>query len=274
MTIKNILVAFTGSKQSVNALKVAKIMSVKYGAHITGTLSHGLPVAMYTYGSHLPQHALDDITAADKEHRVKVRKQFFEICQDLPSDLVHFNESYGDANEQLIKIAHCYDLVIMGPANKKTGYQHMEVHPDLVVHSAGRPVIVVPEKFDVADFNENALIAWDGRRAAARAVSDGLDILKTKSRVVVLTIGPVEKATQKTAPIVQHLTRHDIAPEVIQAERNRKKISKIILQTAKDTKAGLIIMGAYQHSKLAEDLFGGVTNRILAKTNVPVLLSH
>jgi len=35
-----------------------------------------------------------------------------------------------------------------------------------------------------------------------------------------------------------------------------------------------LAMGAYEHAKLAEDLFGGVTNTVLKKSKVPVLLSH
>ena len=274
MTIKNILVAFTGSAQSINALKVAKIMSVKYGAHITGILSHGLPNAMYSYGSHLPQAALDDIAVADKEHRKEVRGKFFEAAADISSDLVHFIEIYGDADEKLMQAAHNYDLVVMGPANQKTGYQHMEVHPDVVARNSGRPVFVVPEDYDISDFNEHALLAWDGRRSAARALSDALSILQTKSQVTVLTVGRAEDAAAKTDPIMAHLSRHEIPAEVFQVERKGKKISKIILDTAEDTNAGMIVMGAYQHSKLAEDLFGGVTNKILAKSKIPVLLSH
>jgi nucleotide-binding universal stress UspA family protein len=33
-------------------------------------------------------------------------------------------------------------------------------------------------------------------------------------------------------------------------------------------------MGAFQHPKLAEELLGGVTERILRETRLPVLMSH
>jgi len=36
----------------------------------------------------------------------------------------------------------------------------------------------------------------------------------------------------------------------------------------------LVVMGADEHAKLAEDLFGGVTNTVLKKGEIPVLLSH
>jgi len=46
------------------------------------------------------------------------------------------------------------------------------------------------------------------------------------------------------------------------------------LAATKDEGAGMLVMGAYEHAKLAEDLFGGVTNTVLKKTKIPVLLSH
>jgi nucleotide-binding universal stress UspA family protein len=46
------------------------------------------------------------------------------------------------------------------------------------------------------------------------------------------------------------------------------------LQECKDRGVGLLVMGAYEHSKFREDLFGGVTNEILQECPVPVLLSH
>lgn len=33
-------------------------------------------------------------------------------------------------------------------------------------------------------------------------------------------------------------------------------------------------MGAYEHSKFSQDLFGGVTHELIRSTKVPVFMSH
>ena len=51
-------------------------------------------------------------------------------------------------------------------------------------------------------------------------------------------------------------------------------IGATILDACDETGAGLLIMGAYEHSKFSEDLLGGVTRDILEKAQLPVLMSH
>ncbi|MBL4806632.1 MAG: universal stress protein [Rhodobacteraceae bacterium] len=274
MTLKNILVAFTGSDPSITALQVAKLMSEKYGCHITGVLAHGLPNVVYSYGSHLPQNTVDQINEADTVHRSEVRAKFDAVVKGMPADKVHFIEIYGDADDKLMQVAHSFDLIVMGPSDVNSGFQHMEVHPDTVARNSGRPVLVVPADYNPANFNDHALIAWDGRRAAGRALADAMTIFPNNAKMTVLTICRADDAAEKTASVMEHLSRHGIDANLIQRERKGKKVAKIIQDTAAESGAGLVVMGAYQHSKLAEDLFGGVTNKILATSKVPVLLSH
>jgi nucleotide-binding universal stress UspA family protein len=39
-------------------------------------------------------------------------------------------------------------------------------------------------------------------------------------------------------------------------------------------KAGLLVMGAYGHTRLTERVFGGVTRRMLTGVRIPLLLTH
>jgi len=46
------------------------------------------------------------------------------------------------------------------------------------------------------------------------------------------------------------------------------------LQRAADTGAGLVVMGAYGHSRLREFVFGGATRLVLDRMTLPVFMSH
>jgi len=272
MTIKNILVSYNGSEAADAALKTALIMAERYQAHLTGILAHGLPSMLYAYGGQVPQSAIDQIEAADRVHREEVKTAFFKLCASTPDERVHFLDVYGEADETLMEVALGYDLVVLAPVEKRSNFPHMDVHPDVIARNSGKPVMMVPKGYDPTAFNENMLLAWDGKRAAARALNAALALLQPETALTVLTIGAPERAEAKAQPAMQQLQRHGYAPKLITLKA--KKVAKAILSTAAEEGAGLLVMGAYEHAKLAEDLFGGVTNTVLKKTKIPVLLSH
>ena len=272
MTIKNILVSFNGGAPAISALKMAMNLAERTGAHLTGVLTHGLPNMLYAYGGHIPQSAMDQLEDADKLHRDEVCKAFMEMTAAQPADRTHFLDIYGEADEMLMDAALGYDLVVMGPPEKRAEFPHMEAHADVVARNSGKPVLVVPKEYDAARFNGNVLLAWDGKRAASRAMSDVVKLLDSSAKIVVLCIGEKEAMTKKAAPAMTHLERHGFETELL-CEKSRK-VAKTILTIAKDRDVGVLAMGAYEHAKLAEDLFGGVTNTVLKKAKVPVLLSH
>jgi len=42
----------------------------------------------------------------------------------------------------------------------------------------------------------------------------------------------------------------------------------------KDSQSGLLVMGAYDRSRLRELVFGGMTERMLWHSNIPVIMQH
>jgi nucleotide-binding universal stress UspA family protein len=75
------------------------------------------------------------------------------------------------------------------------------------------------------------------------------------------------------AEIAPHLSRHGVAVTVtdLPAVGN---VADILRQTAGRGRAGMIVLGAYGHSRLRERIFGGVTQSLLRHATVPLLLSH
>jgi nucleotide-binding universal stress UspA family protein len=47
-----------------------------------------------------------------------------------------------------------------------------------------------------------------------------------------------------------------------------------LLRAANDLGSGLVVMGAYGHSRLTEFVFGGATRQAVKKLSRPVLMSH
>ena len=109
-----------------------------------------------------------------------------------------------------------------------------------------------------------------------RAVNDAIPILKRATKVTVLSIDPDVEPRPRTpgADIALHLARHGIAAEVASTSSLDIAVGDVLLSSAADAGADLIVMGAYGHSRVREMVLGGATRHLLQHMTVPVLMSH
>lgn len=184
----------------------------------------------------------------------------------------------GGLSEMAALHARYCDIAIVGqPADDETEGLTQEVL-DGVLFSSGRPALVVPTGGAAdADFGR-IVIAWDGGKPATRAVNDALPFL-TAAKAVSLTLIDPRPATGRVgeepgAEIARQLAHHDVKVEIDRLPAMGKSVAEALLEHARDTGAGMIVMGGYGHSKLREALIGGVTRDMLRSAGVPILMSH
>ena len=279
MSIKNILVAYNGTQSSDAALGMALLMGRKYDAHVTGILAHGVP--QFLAGTSVWMSATTAKQINEVVGRIKaevydgIAGRFREItAASEHGDKIHWIDIHGTPDTTIVEVARCFDITLLGEYASVPGEDQLILHPDLVALQSGRPVLVIPKDYKVAKLGEHAVFAWDGKRAAARAMSDAMQILETKTLVTILTIGEdTPKDGIEGADISAHLARHNIPTEWARVPR-KGSIGATIADYCRERQAGLLVMGAYEHSKFSEDLIGGVTNDVLTRIAIPVLMSH
>jgi nucleotide-binding universal stress UspA family protein len=142
--------------------------------------------------------------------------------------------------------------------------------------SVGRPVLLVPEKGLPAGFPRKVLVAWNGSREAARALSDSVPLLARAKSVVVLSAGPAgdEGALHGAKAAVRYLARHGVAAEALHATASDDKAGDTILARARKAGADLVVMGAYGRPRITELILGGATRAVLRSGSMAVLMSH
>jgi len=74
--------------------------------------------------------------------------------------------------------------------------------------------------------------------------------------------------------LAEWLSRHGCNVKVAQYPSGGKEIGDCIIGRAKEMGADLVVMGAYGHSRLREDLFGGTTRTLIEPQDLAVLLAH
>ena len=247
-------------------------------AHLIGLFTNQLPdltVAMPMDGGAAAIQILTELqdqAMRDGDARAKWLKQRWADLQ-VPSELRRLDESFGVLNGKVVKQARCADLFI---ATRPYGEAKSAAWSDLVeavLFGSGRAMLLVPPGQHRQGPFETVLVAWNGSRESARALREGLEFIEQAARTVVLVVDPPTDG-MPCADLKAHLAHHNVVAEVVTAESEDRPIAEIILEEARRISADLIIMGAYGHTRLREQVFGGATRDMLTTSESPILVAH
>jgi len=175
------------------------------------------------------------------------------------------------AGDAAAEEARYFDLSLV--PMPKNGEQGRAIAEGLVFGS-GRPAILVPETRERG--LRRAVVAWDGSRVAARAVNDALSLLGEMEQVTILSVLndkplPADDLSDKLAA---RLVKRGLPARAVAIELEDQPIGLTLQDFAVQDGAGLLVMGAYGHSRLRDFVLGGATKAILEDLRLPVLMSH
>jgi nucleotide-binding universal stress UspA family protein len=229
------------------------------GGHVT--LLVDTPVARYISmdpmgGSYLASDALKQALADDDAHAAAIEARL--AGQDVPFDIVRSEAEPVDA---LAAHARLADVVIVSRSSGLAG--------ELALASR-TPILVVGEGTELAAPPACACVAWDGGDEAAHALRAAAPLLALGGRVHVLTVQEKPGGFPATDAL-RYLSRHGVKAELHELPRTGSTEETIAAACAR-LQAGLLVMGAFGHSRMREYLFGGVTRYFLEEVQSPALL--
>jgi len=172
----------------------------------------------------------------------------------------------------VVEHARYHDLILIGLG---TDYLAPQATAEAVIFGSGKPTLIVPREPPVASLG-HVMVAWDGSRVAARAVSDAREFLQRAETVTISSVTD-EKALPETDPgsrLARHLERNEIHAVVSQIQSHGRPIAQALQEHAQERGAGLLVMGGFGHSRARDFVLGGATAGVLKKLCVPVLMSH
>jgi nucleotide-binding universal stress UspA family protein len=121
-----------------------------------------------------------------------------------------------------------------------------------------------------------AIVGWKDTRETRRAVSDALPLLRDTAHVSVVEIAAeadLAAAKLRLEDVAGWLKRHGVAAESLASPSTGADADRLYA-IAEEQGAGLIVAGAYGHSRMRERVLGGVTRDLLLRANQCVLLAH
>lgn len=278
MAIKDLLVAYQGDEGSQTALDFALQMARKYEAAVTAAHVE----APQRYESDVRRWIGDDffetMRQAERDAVKKIESVFREqttAAEGVPAtDWIALE---GAPSLLLARLSRYFDILVTGQFEGAIRHGGRALQPEDLIVRSGKPVVMVPQRYEVRPFKEEAVVAWDGSRSAARALADAMQILETKRRLDVVTVagdGGADKLGQSgDHDILAHLRRHGIDARHVPLKKSGS-VGRTILGYCGETRPDVLVMGAFGRAKLGNLLFGGVSQYILEHQTVPVLMSH
>jgi nucleotide-binding universal stress UspA family protein len=293
--IRHLLVSATGLASDANLLAGAFDLARPFSAHVDVLHVRRNPrrdLSLYSEGIS-PEKIETIIKEAERnaaEATAVARRMFDQAVANasIPVDdkagrgervTAEWREVFGQDTRIVAAEARFADLVVL---SRPDGTSIELDIPEGILFESGRPVLLAGG--DMARLDSIA-IAWDGGRPAVRAVAGALDFITRATKVTILVVEGrpmnavaalvADRPDPRPERLVDHLAWHGVHASVRMIPRDGRTVGEALAETSEELNVGLLVMGAYGHSRFRETILGGATRHMLANPiGRPVLLAH
>jgi nucleotide-binding universal stress UspA family protein len=279
MSLKDLLVFLDGTESAKARVRFTVELAKEHGAHLLG-IAFAPTALLPLYGADVGFADMSEVLENVKTQGASVLAAF-EASAKKAGVAAETRLLQGISEEfphDFAQIARHVDLAILGQPRDGDPLVGQYALAERCLFASGRPVIIVPAALQNPGLKGTVVAAWDGSAEAARAINDALTFLEAASRVVLLVGVTSEQTDERIIPtddMIAHMGRHGVTAEAVQVDIGEgSDIGKLLLAEAKELDAGLIVMGAFHHSRWREFILGGVTLTVLEEAAVPLFMAH
>ena len=280
-----ILVPVWGEDVGESVLAHAAALAHRHKAHIVVAHCRARPEDMMPHGIPLPGFVRDAILKqaaqmADQEetglrdrlHRVAMALDLQEAERPTgDAATVQFVEEHGRLTDMIKHNGRLADLIVVAKPDRDRNLGQNALKSGLF--QTGRPVLMCPSAGDVAPgFGGHVTVGWNGSIEASRAVALTLDLVAAAQKVTVLAAGSGKPHGATPEDLLDYYRLRGITADLVRFEARNPGLA--LLERTAELGAGLLIMGAYGQSHERETLFGGNTQSVVDKAQIPVVLAH
>ena len=275
---KTILVHAQDDETLNSRLESALSLARCYDAHLA--CLHITPGQAYVaYDSFGGVFVMGEVIKALEEQEMTLRAKVEAKLgkEDVSWD---YTQITGEIATSLISRASLADLIVTGrePQQIEFAGSTMGLLGDLISRSR-TPIFVAVEGKTPCDPSGPAVIAWDGSYEAADVVRSSIGMLKRASGVHVVQVTEEKDELFPSTRLLEYLSRHGIHAEltievVEELQAEQEFVPDILVARALSLNAAYIVMGGYNHSRIGEYIFGGVTRTLLSASPIPIVIAR
>jgi nucleotide-binding universal stress UspA family protein len=275
MTLATVMVSLAFDQPNDARLEVAGELAERFDAGVVGIAAAQFSPPLYYATGQMAQDLIEQGEASVRNRLSEMEAQFRGAIENR-AKYVNWRSALDFPARFVLHEARCADIVVTGGHSPAFSDAFALASPKDLVMQAGRPLLVVPDGADWLDLH-TVLVAWKDTTEARRAIADALPLLRQAKNIVVAEIpeadGEQSAAEARVGDVVAWLSRHGLIASVRVPEGNRDATAQLD-DIADDLGAGLIVAGAYGHSRFRELVLGGMTQHLVMQCARCVLLSH
>ncbi len=283
--LNKILVPVRGDGKGDNVLGHAAALAHRFGSHISVAHCRARPEDMMPFGVPLPSFAREQLIKqsarlADEVER-GLREEIHALALKLglsESDPPHsgaatvsFVEESGRMVDVIKTHGRLADLIAVPKPDRDRNIGSNSLKAALF--RTGRPVLMCPDTDQIAtDLGADLAVGWNGSMEASRAIALTLDLVTKANSVTILAGSGSEPHGASAEALAEYY-----ALRGVNAAINRfsaKNAGRALLEESKSAGANMLIIGAYGESHERETLFGGNTQTVVDRAEMPVVLVH
>jgi nucleotide-binding universal stress UspA family protein len=279
MSYKTLLVSLNEIERLDAVLSITAALAGTQKSHVVGLYVIPAPAVYPAVGPYVVPEVFDGLTRYFEEQSRGARRKFEAAmkARELSCQWLEVKALTSAISDTVSGMGRAADLVILSETNRD-GRNGVELDfVENIILGVGRPVLILPRSAS-AEFDASAVVCgYNGSKEAARAVYDALPILKQAKRVRLLWVDPareLEPGALPGADMAESLRRHDVVVFAESLPSHGLNPAEAIMAQAREQGAGLVVMGAYGHSRIREFVLGGATRHALATMTMPLLVSH
>lgn len=277
MTYATVMVSLALDQPNEARLAVAGQIAERFDAGLIGIVASVFSPPLYFTTGEQAQALIDQGQASINRRMSELEAQFREATKNRAKH-IEWRCAIDFPARYVLQQARCADIIVSGGHSNAFSDPFALVTPKDLVMEAGRPLLVVPDSIDWLDLR-SMLVAWKDTPEARRAIVDSLPMLRKAKDVTVAEIveagGSRPLAVSRVRDVITWLSRHGVSASELVAQQNHDRDATVQLDAmAADVGAGVVVAGAYGHSRFREMILGGMTQHLITQTERCVLLSH
>lgn len=276
MTYATIMVGLSFDQPNEARLEITGQLAERLEARVIGIAAAEFSPPLYFTSGAQAQELVDQGRAAIKSRLAELESEFRAALQNRVTAM-EWRCAEDFPSRYIVQQARASDLIVIGEAGRgAVADPFVQVSPSDLVMQAGRPLLVVPDSCNWLDLRR-LLIGWKDTAESRRAAADALPMLRKATDVTVAEIveEPADRpaALSRVRDVVAWLSRHGVRASELVPQQCGEAATELE-RIASDLGAGVVVAGAYGHSRLREWILGGVTQRMINPSNRCSLLSR
>jgi len=275
MTYATVMVNLKLYDPNEACLAVAGDLAERFAAHAIGVAASEFSSPPYFMDGVAAQRLLDQAEDSIRRRLSELEAQFKSVMAPR-AKAVEWRSALGLPAAFVAQQARAADIVVSGQGGRELSDPFSQADADDLVMRAGRPLLIAPPSATWLDLR-SCLIAWKDRPEARRAVAAALPLLRKAKDVAVVEVleqeGGRSAAEARVQDVAAWLGRHGISATALVPEKTGHAVEQLD-RIAATTGAGVVVAGAYGHSRLREWVLGGVTRHLLGDSDRCALVAR